>query len=314
MTTPLPERFVERLNQIVASADLPQVLGSFAAIKPTFARLNPLRRDQSQTLAQLQAEGFTPQPVPGHETALRFEPEQREGLMRSSLVSDGSLYPQSLSSQCAAPLLQPQAEHWVLDLAAAPGGKTLHLAALMNNQGKISAVEPIRKRMFRLADNLKRGGATNVKTYLMDGRQVERKTPDRFDRVLLDAPCSSESRMQLDDEESSKYWSERKIAEQSRKQQGLLLAALRACKPGGQVLYATCSMAPEENECIVANALEKFEGELELLPISIPSVPTRPGLLGWADEAFDPTLERCCRILPSAEVDGFFLALIARHE
>lgn len=310
----LPPLFVERLEQIVDPADLSMVLQSFGAIKPTFARLNPLRRDPAQTLQQLIAEGFAPTPVPGHSTALRFEPAERERLMRSSAVLDGSLYPQSLSSQCAAPLLAPTAEHWVLDLAAAPGGKTLHLAALMNNQGRISAVEPIRKRMFRLAENLKRGGASNVKTYLMDGRQVERKTPDRFERVLLDAPCSSESRMRVDDEESLKYWSERKIAEQSRKQQGLLLAALRACKPGGRVLYSTCSLAPEENESVVAHALEKFDGELELLPIELASIPTRPGLTTWQNESLPESLALTCRVLPTAEVDGFFLALLARHE
>lgn len=313
MTSGLPAEFIERLGRIVASDDLPLVLESFAITKPIFARLNPLRAAPDETFAELELAGFSPRRVAGHETALRFEPSCRDDLMRSAAVNEGRLYPQSLSSQCAAPLLDPVGAEWVLDLAAAPGGKTLHLAALMNNEGRLSAVEPIRPRMYRLAENLKRGGATHVKTYLMDGRAVERKTPDRFDRVLLDAPCSSESRMRIGDEESLRYWSPRKIGEQSRKQLGLLSAALRACRPGGRVLYSTCSLAPEENERIVDQAIRRFDGEIEILPFTIPSVIQRAGLTAWEGEAFMPELANTCRILPSSEVDAFFLALLQRH-
>lgn len=86
-------------------------------------------------------------------------------------------------------------------------------------------VEPVRKRMYRLADNLKRMGSKISKTYLMDGRKAGQKVPDRFDRVMLDAPCSSEARMRLADPDSCKYWNLRKIREQSRKQTGLIASA-----------------------------------------------------------------------------------------
>ena len=315
----LPAPFVERLNRIVAAEDRAMVLDSFAATKPLYARLNPLRHPIEQTFDELTAEGFEPRRVPGTTTAVRFDPACRDALMRCSAVNLGRLYPQSLSSQCAAPLLSPAADHWILDLAAAPGGKTLHLAALMNNQGKISAVEAIRTRMFRLAENLKRAGVTNTKTYLMDGRAVARKTPDRFDRVLLDAPCSSESRRRVDDPETTRYWSPRKITEQARKQQGLLQAALQACRPGGLVLYATCSLAPEENERIVASALQRSELTVEVQTLDDDLFPTegierRAGLTEWEGETFPQTLAQTCRILPTDRCDAFYLALLKRVE
>ncbi|HAN98811.1 MAG TPA: rRNA cytosine-C5-methyltransferase [Planctomycetaceae bacterium] len=313
MSGRLPEAFVERLTRIVAPADLDGVIESFAVIKPVWARLNPLRAPIETTLADPEIAALEPVRVPGHPTAVRFDPSRREALTRSAAASDGRLYVQSLSSQCAAPILGPHPEQTVLDLAAAPGGKTLHLAALMENRGRLSAVERVRERMFRLARNLKLGGVTIAKTYLMDGRDVARKTPDRFDRVLLDAPCSSEARLRVGDEESLRYWSPRKIAEQSRKQLGLLTAGLVATRPGGRLLYATCSLAPEENERTVAGALEHFGGRVELLPFEVPAVATRPGLTAWEGDRYDESLALTRRILPNAEVDGFYLALMTKH-
>jgi 16S rRNA (cytosine1407-C5)-methyltransferase len=184
----------------------------------------------------------------------------------------------------------------------------------MENRGTLSAVEPIRQRMYRLADNLKRGGVTIARTYLMDGRQVGRKTPDRFHRVLLDAPCSSEARIRWNDPESYRYWSVRKVNEQARKQRGLLLAALQATRPGGRVLYCTCSFAPEENEAIVDHALRNFLPGTRLVDLQLPRVTHRPGLTDWQGEHFVDEIQCCRRILPSQETDGFFLALLERNE
>ena len=107
-----------------------------------------------------------------------------------------------------------------MDLAAPPGGKTLHLDFLMENAGRLSPVGPIKPRMYRLAGNLKRGGAAISRTYLMDRFQVGRKTLNRFAYVLLDAPCSSEARTRRDPPESYPYSSVRWIKEQPLKQGG----------------------------------------------------------------------------------------------
>jgi 16S rRNA C967 or C1407 C5-methylase (RsmB/RsmF family) len=309
----LPADFVERLRQTIDPQDWEEVWASFEGSKPAYARVNGLLGSVAQVLEDPEVRDLGPSIIDSMPWTLRFDPAVRDKLTRTQAASDGRLYLQRLSSQLAAPLLNPQPGETVLDLAAAPGGKTLHLAALMENEGRLSAVEPIKPRMYRLADNLKRGGVTIARTYLMDGRKVGRKTPDRFDRVLLDAPCSSEARIRRDQPESYQFWSARKIKEQSRKQRGLLVAALQATRPGGRVVYCTCSFAPEENEAVVQHALEAFEGEARLLAFDVPEVKSREGLTAWQGEAWDERLALTRRVLPSAETDGFFLALLERE-
>jgi 16S rRNA (cytosine1407-C5)-methyltransferase len=252
--------------------------------------------------------------------------EHRDQLTHSSIVDEGKIYIQNCSSMLAPMVLNPQPDETVLDLAAAPGGKTTQLAQLMNNQGILSAVEAVRKRMFKLQANLKRCGVKNARTYLTDGRTVGRKTPERFDRVLLDAPCSSESRFRTGDPTSWATWSPRKLRETSRKQVGLLKAAVHATKIGGEVLYCTCSFAPEENERTVHQVLKKLGNAIEVLPIDLQRFETvdshssaasvaANSMAGWPrfdGQEFNPQVAHCLRVLPNELLDAFFLARIRK--
>jgi 16S rRNA (cytosine1407-C5)-methyltransferase len=241
-------------------------------------------------------------------------PDQRDAITHSQLATDGAIYVQGLSSIFASLVLDPQPGQWNLDLAAAPGGKASHVAALMENDGKLSVVEPIKKRMYRLADNMKRLGVTISKTYLMDGRKAGQKVPERFDCVLLDAPCSGESRIHGTDPKSYEFWSPRKIKEQSRKQKGLIESAFKCLKPGGTMLYSTCSFAPEENEAIVAHLLDATDGQAKLLPIEMPFENWQTGLTSFQENQFPNELNQTRRILPNEFFDGFYLAKISKVE
>ena len=214
-----------------------------------------------------------------------------------------------------APLcLLPGAGESVLDLCAAPGGKTLMMAAMMENMGTLNAVEPGKTRFFKLRANLERGGATMVKTYHTDGRGVGRKTPDRFDKVLVDAPCAGEAMFTTHDPKSYADWSVKKVQRCARVQKAILRSALSAVKPGGQVLYCTCSMSVEENEGVLSHTLKKL-GEsvrLEALPALPVWVETMPALTQWADRALNPSIANAVRVLPTAAHDAFFLALLRR--
>jgi 16S rRNA (cytosine1407-C5)-methyltransferase len=213
----------------------------------------------------------------------------------------------------AAVVLDPQPGEEVLDLAAAPGGKTLHMAARMHNQGRIGAVEAIRERFFKLRKLLDVYGATMVQTYLADGRTIGRKTPERFDRVLLDAPCSCEARFDPREPDSWRYWSPRKIKESARKQKGLLRSAADCLKPGGSLLYCTCTFAPEENELIVASLLEEQGDALEVVPITCPLPNVQPGLVEWEGRSLRADLARSLRILPNAWMDAAYLCKLVKH-
>lgn len=305
----LPSGFLQRLSEILP-ADWP-IAGGFQE-KNTSFRVNVLVASPDAVLDELSQDGISFSPIDWCANAYHVPKQERDALVRTAAFEQGRIYVQNVSSLLPAVVLDPQPEQVVLDLAAAPGGKTLHLACMMNNRGTLSAVEPIKSRFFRLKRNLQLHQATFVKTYMTDGRSVGHKTGARFDKVLLDAPCSSEARIRIDKPESWAFWSDRKISEQSRKQFGLLKSAMRATKPGGVILYCTCSFAPEENELVVQKLLKRFESEVCLEPIELPIQNQMHGLVQWKGKELNASLRHCRRVLADESFDGFFLAKIRK--
>ena len=227
-------------------------------------------------------------------------------------VDEGLLYLQDLSSQWVTPILNPQKNEAVLDLCAAPGGKTTHIAAWLDGEGDIGAVEAARPRFFKLKANVERMGASSVRLYNKDGRFIHKACPERFDAILLDAPCSTESCFHTSHPKSYAYWGPKKIKAMAKKQRQLLFSALQALKPGGRLLYVTCSFAPEENECVLQSALDHFD-DIALCPITLPdSIQSFPGLTNWQKHTFDPTMSYVCRLIPTVHIRGLVMALIRR--
>ncbi len=317
----LPPAFLERLPLIQIPMHVRQTLDALRCHKYVSFRVHRLRGEIAETLEQVVAAGISFRKVTWMLGAGIADPEMRGLLTHSPMSDEGRIYVQGLSSMLAASLLQVSPGETVLDLAASPGGKCTLLADQMTNQGILSAVEVVRPRMFRLQRVLKQYGVTIARTYLKDGRTVGHKTPGRFDRVLLDAPCSSEGRFHVSRPESWQFWSPRKIQEQARKQVGLLRSAFRALKPGGRLLYCTCSLAPEENECVVSTVLKDFGDSIEVLPLpwppwhtpeSFPRPVIAPGLIEWNGKKLDPRLQAAARIIPDAYFEGFFVALLGK--
>ena len=308
----LPEAFVARLRDIVPAGHWAATAAGFQRPVPTCFRVNTLRAGVAPVLRELRALGLEPLPVAWRDDSFVVADSQREALTHSSAFAAGRLYIQNLSSIFTAQALGARPGEEILDLAAAPGGKTLALAAAMDNRGRIAAVEAVKSRFFRLKHNIDLHGASIVECYLKDGRRVGRQVPGRFDRVLLDAPCSSESRFYTGDPHSYKFWSEKKIREMQRKQKQLLHSALLALKPGGTLVYSTCSYAPEENEIVVDRQLRKWGEALAVVDLEVPFANCQPGLTRWRDKQLDPRLARALRILPSATMEGFFLCVLQR--
>ena len=310
----LPPEFTTRLRRIVPAAAFPSVIASFAAPGYVAFRIEALRFDPAAVLRDLRSTGITPTPLDWTDHAFLAPPEQRDLLTHSAAAETGAIYIQNASSLLPVLALDPRPGEEVLDLAAAPGGKTLHIAARMKNRGRIAAVEPVRPRFFRLLHNVRRAGADIVHCYRRDGRSVGRILPDRFDRVLLDAPCSTESRVRAGKPETWRTWSTRKIAECSRKQRALLASALRSVRPGGIVVYSTCSFAPEENEAVIHDLLSAGNPRFEILPWKAPVPNVSPGLTHWGRDEFDPSLARAVRILPTDVFDGLFICVLRRAD
>ena len=311
--TSLPLEFLIRLEQIVPAAFLAEVPRSFEIEKATSFRVNSLLANAVEAYSELRHAGLDVSNCIWCEVAGTIPGAQKRLLSEHSSVRSGRVYIQGLSSMLAGLVLDPQPGEAVLDLAAAPGGKTLHLAAMMRKQGQLSAVEPVRNRFFKLRDNLSCYGADDfVRLYQTDGRGVGRKTPERFDAVLLDAPCTSESRFKCRAPESWQYWGQRKITESARKQKALLRSAIDAARIGGRILYCTCSFAPEENEFVVAQTLRRLEGQVRLLPIELPVPNAQSGLLEWGGKSLPEEISLVRRVLPTEKMDGFFLALLEK--
>lgn len=311
---PFPADFLARLREIIPPQYLEPCLASFGSRSWLSFRVNTLKVTPQELEQELYALGISFRQVAWLPEAFLVASEQREVLVNSAAFLMGRLYIQDLSSMLAVHLLDPQEGEEILDLAAAPGGKTSHMAARMNNRGRIAAVEVIPQRLYKLVANLKRLSVTIAQTYLTDGRSIGRKTPNRFDRVLLDAPCSSEARFDPHDPATWSHWSLRKISECARKQKGLLFSALQAVRPGGVVVYCTCSFAPEENEGVVDHVLRQWGHSVSVEPVQVSLPNIVPGLTVWQGREFDPSLRLACRILPTDEMQGFFLCRLRKND
>jgi|TARA_B110000971_G_scaffold220234_1_gene263260 16S rRNA (cytosine1407-C5)-methyltransferase len=306
------EDFCQRLEAVFGFNEAARIIVELGQKTVSSYWLNDLQIDSEADKGQLveslkeHLDGSLGQPVPMLSDL--YSVDRDAGISQHASAENGQIYIQNPASYFAVSILAPQPDEEILDLAAAPGGKTLAIAARMHNTGRLAAVEPIRGRFFRMQANLQRCGVTNVEFYQRDGRSVGRAVPERFDRVLLDAPCSSESRMNWLDSSTYQHWSPRKVKETQRKQKSLIRSAYAALKPGGTLLYCTCSFAPDENELVVASLLKKTDAQLAPIEDCPPN--SMPGLTHWLGKTLNENLALTLRVLPDGPWDGFYVAKI----
>ena len=310
----IPVEFINRLKDIVPPEHFASVDNAMHAPRATSFRVNTLLSSIEEVLALLDAAGISPTRLAWYPEALWVPAAERAALLASNVFLDQKIYVQNQSSMAPPLVLDPRAGERILDLAAAPGSKTLQIACLMGQEGEIAAVDAVKKRFFKLRDNLAAQGATEVRTFLKDGRGVWKNRPEYFDRVLLDAPCSSEGRFHIDEPASYAYWSARKIKEMARKQKRLLYSAVQSVRPGGTVVYSTCSFAPEENEAIVSSVLQRFGDALSVAPFDLEIENMTGPCLSWAGRSYNPLLRHARRILPGYHTDGFFICKLVKHK
>ena len=307
----LPELFSERLKKIIPADCLDAVTRSFERERAISVRINALKIDQDKAQQILRERRISFSTIEWYPWALIVHDYTSRSLFEMDLVQGGSIYPQSLSSMLPVIVLDPHPMEMVLDLCAAPGSKTTQIAAHMRNEGTIVAVEHIRARFYKLKSVIGILGAENVQLKMSDGRKY-RPSGMMFDKILVDAPCSSEGRFRLPDKKSFAYWSPRKIKEMAHKQKGLLLHASRLLKPGGTLVYSTCTFAPEENEAVIDWLLRKTEHKMIVEPVDINNVEFYPALAAWEERVFDPQIKNCQRVLPTESQEGFLMAKLVK--
>ena len=277
------------LSRWASPEEAARVRDGYATVLAPAFRLNPFSSTSEESLAELERDGLSVAPLDLSRNAtppagamgssmprmFTVPAAERSRLTHHAAVDRGDIYVQNPASMWVAAAVGVQPEMRVLDFCAAPGSKTFGLAAAMRPtettavhrgnvpenllMGELVAMEIVRSRFFKLRANLARLGITGVRVLHQDGRNAPRYRPAYFDRILLDAPCSSEGRIRWDTPESYQYWSPKKHLEMQRKQRQLLDAALQCLKPGGPLVYATCALNPYENADVVLSVLAQHD-------------------------------------------------------
>lgn len=312
----IPELFFERLVKMTGFSVATEIKKTFVE-RPTTFRVNTIKGNRTQVLESLRSVGFKVDIVSWLPEAFILRNKTKRNLTETDLYKEGKIYIQSLASMVSPLVLDPQSGEKILDLTAAPGSKTSQIAAMMKCQGELMANDNNKIRFFKLKHNMELLGVSQADwkfTLRMEhGAQLAGEFPAYFDKILLDAPCSAEARFVDDEPKTYGYWSEHKIKEMAFKQRTLLLSAWNALKPGGILVYSTCTFAPEENELQIARLLERMP-DAKLLPVELPGLKKISPLVKWKEKLLPKELTQCYRILPTKEIEGFFIAKIIKQK
>ncbi len=307
----IPKAFLERM-QIILKEEYPAFENCLQEPTVSGLRINPLKIPPG-TIESLV--GLSLEPVTWCPTGFvirRTGETTARAPGKNPYHAAGLYYLQDPSAMAAAEILAPQPGERILDLAAAPGGKSTHIASLMNNEGLLVANEIRSQRVWELAANLERWGATNT--------IITQESPDRlagrwagaFDRVLIDAPCSGEG-MFRKSESARMAWSQEMVDSCSVRQAAILNDGAQMVRPEGVLVYSTCTFSTEENEAVIARFLSTNE-EFKLEAIDHREGYS-PGDPGWMHEiaASENSIEGVVRLWPHIiQGDGHFIARMRR--
>ncbi|CAN5886521.1 RsmF rRNA methyltransferase first C-terminal domain-containing protein [soil metagenome] len=299
---PLPENFLTRMEALLG-CEYPAFIDSYTLPVRSGLRVNQLRAGIEDLRAVLpwQAES-----IPWCPAGLTISPEHRPG--KHPFHTAGLYYLQEPSAMAVAEVLDVRPGHLVLDVSAAPGGKATHLASLLLGEGVLVANDPIPGRIKALGENLERWGARNAVITNSPVAGLAAAWPGVFDRVLADAPCSGEG-MFRKSSVARQEWSEEHVQGCAVRQDLLLNEAATMVKPGGLLLYSTCTFAPEENEQQICRFLAR-RPEWEIVDIP-KSAGLCPGRVDWAENSCDADVGRMARIWPHlAPGEGHAMALL----
>jgi len=282
----LPKEFLNRLETIVPTDKLHAILDAYTVMRPTTFRVNTLKTTVYKLLHLLTKQHIVFEPSSVSSLAFILKGDKRQ-LLDLPAYTEGLFYIQSLSSMLPVLALDPQQNDKILDIAAAPGSKTTQMAAIMNNTGQIVANDNSRIRGYKLEANLCTQGVTNTTTRISAGQTLWQDYPEYFDKALVDVPCSMEGTFTTTNPKTYEHWSLKGIKELVQRQKWLLRSAISATKPGGTIVYSTCTLEPIENEQNIDWILKKEKNNIELV-------------------------DKPIAIYPSERMEGFFVAKLRK--
>lgn len=302
--------FLERMGKLLGK-EFQEYLEFIKKPLMNSIRCNTLKISPEELKKRLESRGWiVEQPFKDYQEIMIIKNELVPGeLGRSMEHLLGYYYIQEIASMLPVLALKPEPGELVLDLAAAPGSKTTQLAAVMKNTGTIIANDVNLKRLKILASNTERCGVSNAMITKKDGIALCKRLKEagfQFDKILVDAPCSGEGTLRSSPI-TYEMWNPRTIKILSRLQKALLGFSIEILKKGGEIVYSTCTHAPEENEEVVDFILKKFPN-VDIEVIKLP-VKCRTGITEWENQSYSREVTKSCRIYPQDnDTEGFFIA------
>ena len=297
----VPEFLIEMLNQQYGEEITSKILEGYSQKRKVTFRVNTLKTSIEKVEEVLKNNNIEFEKVSWSAVAYIVKNVREDTLKELEIYKNGEIYLQSLSSMLPPIVLEPKENTDILDMCAAPGGKTTELASLTNNNANITACELNKIRIEKLKYNIEKQGATSS-VYIM--QEDSRRINDffSFDNILLDAPCSGSGTLNVEDVNLEKTFTKKLIEKSQKAQLELLNKAVKILKQGQEMVYSTCSILNVENEEIVSKILKN--NKVEIVPIEfegkeeLPLLPTK----------IDGTL---C-VMPTELYEGFFIAKIRK--
>ncbi len=306
------ESFKNKLLEIYNS-DFEKVFATHSINRAKTFRINTLiDANKARSLEMLSREGI----VFKQTEVSNFYLVTKESipLSRTEAFSKHLIYIQEVSSALPVIELNPKPNEKILDMCASPGSKTSLIQALTNNQSFVTAVEKNRNRFFKLKENLNENGVVNVNVFNADANRLVFIKPEYnnyFDKVLVDVPCTTESKININEHDSLKEWKLSNAKDISKLQKGLLNSAFKMLKRNGTLIYSTCTYSIEENEEVV-NWFLKKNSNAKLMDINLNLHSLQSGKLEYRNKKFNNDLLKTVRVLPTEEFTAFYVAKIVK--
>ena len=294
----VPLFLIEKLNKQYGEEITNKILNGYSQNRVVSLRVNTIKATSQEICNELLRNNIEFEKVSFCDEVLVIKNINEEKIKELDIYKNGSIYLQSLSSMLPPISLKPKENEDILDMTAAPGGKTTQIAALTNNKAHITACEMNNIRIEKLKYNVQKQGATNVSILKEDSRRLNDYFA--FDKILLDAPCSGSGTIELENEKTYNGFTEKLLEKTTQSQLTLLKKALKILKPGHEMVYSTCSILQEENEDIISKAIKG--AKVEVVPIEIqgdiPKLPCK--------------IEGALCVAPTKYYEGFFVVKLKK--
>ena len=298
----LPQFLIDELNKQYGEEITNKIILGYAENRVVSLRVNTLKANIEKVCEELTKNNIEFEKVYWSNVALVIKNATEEDIQKLSIYENGEIYLQSLSSMLPPVIMQPKENTDILDMTAAPGGKTTQIAAISNNNANITACEMNNIRIEKLKYNIDKQGATSVAIMQADSRNLSDYFA--FDQILLDAPCSGSGTIDINNEKTYKNFTDVLVEKSTKSQLTLLKKALKILKPGHEMIYSTCSILARENEDILNKALKGANAEIVQIELEgiedIPLLPTK--------------IEGTLCVCPNKYYEGFFVAKIRKDK